>query len=598
MKKFKKFKELSKKTKIITISVLSIVVVAGLAFGIPKAIATFGAKKATATTTVKAVKDSIEVAISGSGTIQPISRYDIIPLVKGTILESKFEVGSTVKKGDVLYRFDSTDLQSNIQKTRNGLSRTEITAQTNNDSIRNLRVTAPSNGTLTNFTLKQGEQVSNGKVADVINSDNLIARVPFNSAQLEQINVGDSATITSAQYMTTIEGTVTYKTNAATAAGDGSALYNVEIQINNPGALASGLSVGATVHTNSGSITSPSSGTTENSSQTPVLPESTGKVSKIYAKNNQHVNKGDLLFEIQNDSLIQNRDKTNLDVKDSALSLQSLQKQLDDYNITSPIDGVVITKTSKAGDTINSGTSASTVLMVVADLSKMVFTMDIDELDISKVQLGLKADITADALPNEKYVGEVTEIASEGVSANGVTTYKVKITINEPKNLRPAMNVNANIVVNKKDDVIVVPISVVNNLKNNSGMVFVKGAMTGAPNGDRPTNAGNSQPTDKTATQNPTSTGAPQGNRTQGGTRKSSSASQIPAGFRPQRVETGLANSENIEIISGLNEGDEVLVPATATTKTSTTAAPSFGGGGIPGAGGGFSGGNRNAGGR
>ncbi len=586
----KKFKELSKKTKVITISVLSVVVVAGLAFGIPKAIATFGAKKTTATTTVKAEKGSIEVKISGSGTIQPISRYDIIPLVKGSILESKFEVGSTVKKGDVLYRFDSTDIQSNIQKTRNGLSRTEITAQTNSESIRNLRVTAPSNGTLTNFNLKQGEQVSNGKVADVINSDNLIARIPFNGAQLAQINVGDSATITSAQYMTTIDGTVTYKTNAATAAGDGSALYDVEIQLNNPGALASGLSVGATVHTNSGSITSPSSGKTENSSQSPVIPESTGKVSKIYAKNNQHINKGDLLFEIENDTLIQNRDKTNLDIKDSALSLQSQLKQLEDYNITSPIDGVVITKNSKAGDTINSGTSSSTVLMVVADLSKMIFNMDIDELDIAKVQLGLKADITADALPNEKYVGEVTKIASEGVSANGVTTYKVEITINEPKNLRPAMNVNANIVVNKKDDVIVVPISVVNALKNNAGMVFVKGDRTSAPSGDKPTRAGNSQ--------DQTTTASPQANRTQSSNRKPSTSSKIPEGFRLQRVETGISNSDSIEIISGLNEGDEVLVPATATTKTSTTATPAFGAGGMPGGGGGFSGGNRPTGGR
>jgi len=593
----KKFKELKKKTKIVIISVLGVALVAGLAFGIPKAIATFGAKKTTASTTVKAEKGSIEVKISGSGTIQPISRYDIIPLVKGSILESKFEVGSTVKKGDVLYRFDSTDLQSNIQKTRNGLSRTEITAQTNSESIRNLRVTAPSNGTLTNFNLKQGEQVSNGKVADVINSDNLIARIPFNGAQLAQINVGDSATITSAQYMTTIDGTVIYKTNAATAAGDGSALYDVEIQLNNPGALASGLSVGATVHTNSGSITSPSSGKTENSSQSPVIPEATGKVSKIYARNNQHVNKGDLLFEIDNDTLIQNRDRTSLDIKDSALSLQSQLKQLEDYNITSPIDGVVITKNSKAGDTINSGTSSSTVLMVVADLSKMIFNMDIDELDIAKVQLGLKADITADALPNEKYVGEVTKIASEGVSANGVTTYKVEITINEPKNLRPAMNVNANIVVNKKDDVITVPISVVNGLKNNAGMVFVKGDRTSAPKGDRPAITDS---TSTRCTQDPTATTSPQANRTQSSNRKPSTSSNIPEGFRPQRVETGIANSDNIEIISGLNEGDEVLVPATATTKTSTTATQGFGtgGGGFPAAGGGFSGGNRTTGGR
>jgi len=585
----KKFKELKKKTKIVIISVLGVLLVASLIFGIPKAIATFGAKKTTATTTVKAEKGSIEVKISGSGTIQPLSRYDIIPLVKGNILESEFEVGDAVKQGDVLYRIDSADLQNNIQKTKNSLSRTDITARTNNDSINNLRVTAPSNGTLTNFNIKQGEQVSNGKVADVINSDVLIARIPFNGAQLAQINVGDSATITSAQYMTTINGTVTYKTNAATRAGDGSALYDVEIQMENPGALASGVSVGATVHTNSGSITSPSSGKTENLSQSPVIPEATGKVSKVFAKNNQHVNRGDLLFEIENDNLIQNRDKTSLDRKDLELSLQSQQKQLQDYNITSPIDGVVITKNNKAGDTINSGTNANTVLMVVADLSKMVFNMKIDELDIAKVQLGLMADITVDALPNEKYVGEVTKIASEGVSANGVTTYEVEITINEPKNLRPTMNVNANIVVNKKADVIVVPISAVNNLKNNTGMVYVKGERTNTARGDR------TQTNGKPETQ---ATASPQSERTKNTNEKPSAfASSIPEGFRPQRVETGISDSDSLEIISGLSEGDEVLIPQTSATKTTATTPAFVGGGEFHSASGGATGGSRNFGG-
>lgn len=527
----KKFKALNKKTKVIIISVVSVVVIGALAFGIPKVISTFSGKKATAISTTVATKGSIEVSISGSGTIQPISRYDIIPLVKGSITESKYEVGSTVKKGDVLYRFDSTDLQSNIQKSQNSLLRSDITEQTNTNAIKNLRVTASSSGTLTNFTLKQGEQVSSSKVADIVNSDNLIAKIPFNSAQVAQINVGDEATITSAQYMTTLSGTVTYKTNVATVAGDGSALYDVEIQINNPGALSSGLSIGATVHTNSGSITSPSSGTTENSSQTSVIPESTGKVSTIYVKNNQHVNKGDLLFVIENDSLIQDKNKASLDRKDLLLSLQSQVKQLEDYNITSPIDGVVITKTSKVGDTISSGTSTSTVLMVVADLSKMVFNMSIDELDISKVQVGLKADITADALPDEKFVGEVTKIASEGVSSNGVTTYQVEITIDEPKNLRPAINVNANIVVDKKDNVIVLPISAISNLKNNTGTVLVNG--------------------------------------------------------KPQRIVTGLANSDNIEIVSGLNEGDEVMVSGTSATKTSTATTTQGMGGPMDGGGGG-----------
>ena len=80
----------------------------------------------------------------------------------------------------------------------------------------------------------------------------------------------------------------------------------------------------------------------------------------------------------------------------------------------------------------------------------MVFNLEVDELEISKIELGQTANITADALPDETFTGEVTKIANEGTSQNGVTTYKVELTISEPGNLISGMNVNAEIIVRVK----------------------------------------------------------------------------------------------------------------------------------------------------
>ena len=65
----------------------------------------------------------------------------------------------------------------------------------------------------------------------------------------------------------------------------------------------------------------------------------------------------------------------------------------------------------------------------------MKFTMDVDELDIAKIQLGQSVDVVADALEDQVFIGTITQIIQEGESQNGVTTYPVEVVIDTPRGI-------------------------------------------------------------------------------------------------------------------------------------------------------------------
>ena len=157
---------------------------------------------------------------------------------------------------------------------------------------------------------------------------------------------------------------------------------------------------------------------------------------------------------MSNDSLTTNIANDALSLDDSILSYEQSLEQLEDYKLTSPINGTVIQKDYKTGDTIENG---KTSLGIVADMSKVKFTMQIDELNIKEISEGLEVLITADAMPSQSFVGKITNIGIIGTENSGVTTYPVEVVIENYDGLLPGMNVNATIVTEKAENVITIP---------------------------------------------------------------------------------------------------------------------------------------------
>jgi HlyD family secretion protein len=307
----------------------------------------------------------------------------------------------------------------------------------------------------------------------------------------------------------------------------------VEIAITDTDTMAKGTKVSATI----GGMASSSVGTIDAPEAISISSVLSGRVTKVYASNNDNVVKGQKLFELDKETYSNTLSRSSLDMSDAKLSLEAQQKQLEDYYIKSPISGTVLKKNSKAGDTINAGMNAGP-LMVIVDLTKVKFDMKIDELDIAKFKIGQKVSVVADALTETTFIGEVTSIAGEGTGVNGVSSYIVQVTIDQPGILKPGMNVSAKTIVAEKENVLLVPAAVV---QKKDGKSFVQ-----LP----PDSKGNQKVAD---------------------------------------VQLGLNNKDYVEIIEGLKEGDTIVMPSLATEGSKASGVGIMGGGPGGGGGGGMS---------
>ncbi len=482
---------------------------------------------------VAAQRGNIAVTIESTGVIEPYERYDIVPLVQGTILSAPFEEGDVVHKGDLLYQFDASDINTNLEKSQNSLDKLYLSDKTTAESIADQTIYATESGRIVNLAVKEGDTLpaTGAQICEIHKDANIVVTVPFGAGQVGQIATGQSVTLVSAEQMGSFGGTVTYVSPGSTSGSDGSVLYDVEITAPNPGSVSKGDMLVATVHTPSGDIESPQAGTVDIEKVAAVNAQVGGDVKQVFVRNGDIVQKGQKLVELYNESLYDNQAKNNLDKKDIRLTMDSQRKMLEDYSITSPIDGVVMSKTAKAGDNVGTSMNAN-VLMTVGDLSRMVFTIQVDELDISKVMLGQTVTVEADALPDQTFYGEVTNIATEGEATNGVTTYAVKVTIQSPGDLKPGMNVTSNIVVEEKQDVLYVPMAAVKTV-GDKHIVYVKTddkeRLADAPKEDQPYT-------------------------------KENSKNAAPAGTVEREVEVGINDENNVEIVSGLSEGEVVAI--------------------------------------
>jgi HlyD family secretion protein len=179
--------------------------------------------------------------------------------------------------------------------------------------------------------------------------------------------------------------------------------------------------------------------------------------------------------------------------------------------IKAPIDGYVLSKTVEVGDPVTPLTSfqEGTVLMKLANMSRLVFKGTVDEIDVGRLKEGMPVDIKVGALPSDTVRGTLTKISLKAEKRENATVFPIEISI--PKadgvTLRAGYSANANIVIQKKEDVLIIPERVVT-FRNDSSFVSI-------PTG--------------------------------------------PESSEERLIRTGLSDAINIEVIEGLKEGDEIL---------------------------------------
>lgn len=505
----------------------------------------------------------IKSVTTGQAAVEPYERFEIISMVSGDIVASSFDVGDEVQKGDILYQFDTKDALKSMQRQEISLEQSKNNLNNAksdyNEAKEKLSVIAPCDGIIYGLAIKKGNDVSNNQqIATVENINALEVSLPFTSEQIDSIYVGQSANVSSSVHMSVVEGIVSSISNGSNTQDNGSKTYNVTIELENPGAFTEGLIVGAEI----AGMQSPGYGTIKYAESATVKAEASGTITALNYSNGDFVEKGAVIATISSDALSsQERSLKNseLSYRSAQLSMEETKDSLDNYSITSPISGTVITKNAKAGDTIDR-TNSSTTLMVVADISKLKFSMDIDELDISTVHEGQVVDITCEALPNEKFMGRITSISVEGTATNGVTTYTAEVVIDEPGNLRPSMNIDASIIIESAENVLIVPNEDVKKIMGVS-YVFLK---------DETKTKGSTEEDFMKAMGRGNSQGKFPMSASDGKDNKKSMLPEAPEGYVVKIVETGISDDNNIEIKSGLNEFDEIKRLTAQTTSSNS----------------------------
>lgn len=511
----KKKRKLNKKVVIPA----AVVLVAAVFFGARHFLGAKTGAETQAYTESAAERRDIQRTLSSTGTIAPANQYDVTASVKGEVLSSTFEEGDEVKKGDVLYEIDKTEAQNSIDRAKLSLQKSQNSYSETLAGLDDLNVKSDAAGVVTELYVKVGDQVQNGtKIADIRDSSTMELTVPFNSADADGFGVGAAATVTMDGSFETLSGTVTAVDAVETVLDGYQIVKNVTIRVSNPGGLSTSSAATATVN---GVACNQGANFTYLSEST-ITSTASGKIAGLNIREGSAVSKNQTVATLTSTSVSNQVTSSKLSLEEAQLSYQSTVDQLDDYTITAPIDGTVITKNTKVGDTLDA-TNGQTTLAVIYDLSYLTFDISLDELDVNQVKVGQTVNITCDSLTGAGgFEGEVTKVSVAGTTQNGVTTYPVTVRIdNPPDGLLPGMNVDATIVVDEAADALAVPVAAV----QRGNTVYVR--KQGAKN------------TDGTMV---------------GGT-------LLPDGWEAVQVETGLSDDSYMEILSGLSEDDVVFVP-------------------------------------
>ena len=312
-------------------------------------------------------------------------------------------------------------------------------------------------------------------------------------------------------------------------------------------------------------------GTIEPVTSVTVGTQVSGIVSKLYVDYNSVVKKGQIIAELDKTNLISelNTAKANLSSAQSTLnyeqanysryktlydkglvsaddyesaklsfekarqqvatcreSVQKAQTNLGYATITSPIDGVVLSKSVEEGQTVAASFNAPELFTIAKDLTDMRVIADIDEADIGGVKEGQRVSFTVDAFPDDKFEGQVTQVRQQATTESNVVTYEVVISApNYDLKLKPGLTANVTIFTMEKDNMLAVPAKALRFMPNEALL----------------------QKDQKIEdVEAPTKVWTLEGNT-----------------FKAHAVQTGTTNGMVTEIVSGIDEGTEVLTDFT-----------------------------------
>src|SRR4029453_2542405 len=179
------------------------------------------------------------------------------------------------------------------------------------------------------------------------------------------------------------------------------------------------------------------------------------ELAKVNAKRTQELFTKKTSSEDDVDQAIANLHQGEANVKIKQGALDKAKADLDHCTITSPIDGVVISRSVDVGQTVAASLQAPVIFAIANDLTKMQIDANVAEADVGVVQVGQDVDFTVDAFPTQTFHGKVVQVRNAPITVQNVVTYDTVIGVSNPDlKLKPGMTANVSIIPARKDNML------------------------------------------------------------------------------------------------------------------------------------------------
>ena len=488
---------------------------------------------------------SIQSTVSGSGSAKAKEAASITLTAGGTVREVFVTSGDIVYAGQPLYSIDSQAAQQAVDAAQQALNALNEDMNDLYGQRNDLTVRAPFAGRLTEVgEFHRDDQVGAGMtVATLVNDTKLKLSLYFSYAYEDSIYVGQPATVTIPAVMGFQDGIVDKINKVNYITPEGASFFEVVISFDNPGTLTAGMTASAIMTAADGTEIFPyRDGSTAFYETRTITTKAGGPVVQVgNLLNYASVASGEVLLTLGSDTVDAAIRAKQEQVNAAQQKLEEAQKAMENFNAVAPIDGTVITCTLTEGAEVKSGDT----VIIISNTTTMLVNITVDDKNISFIHPG---DFVNLDWNGNMYQGAVTAIDMGGAQqGSGITSYPVTLTVdNYDGSLMDGAWLKYSFVTSESNDCVVVPASAVRTFSDMEGnrryVVFVQREIRpdDVPELDLPTfdpNMGQQRnyPTEE-------------------------------EGYYPVIVETGIGDTKNCEILSGVEPGDMIFVNYTVTS--------------------------------
>ena len=466
---------------------------------------------------------AISSEVDGSGLVKAKTSETLTLATAGTVQDVFVEEGQHVEQGDPLFTIDSPNADLKVQEAKKKVEGIQKELNTLQKNIADLNLTAPYVGKLLETQkLTPGDEFPGGKVAKLVDDTRMRLEQYYSYAYAGELKAGQKVQVSIPALMTTVEGTVEAVHMVSRITPEGSKLFSAEIVVPNEGVLAKDMAATAIATVNGDTVYPYEAGKLDYYRTSDLAINVEGTVISSSLMDYLAVSAGQVLVRIDGESSEAGIFSKEQELEEAQKSLETAQKNLDLCNATAPISGQIIGLNIYAGQEL----AENTALVTVSDTSTVTVSATVDERNISYIKTGMPVNL--DQWGTSAF-GTVETVSLSSTVNNGVASYPITISAdNTEGNLQVNSYVNYQIQASQNDNCLMVPIQAVRTVGLEDGssttVVYVQAD-------SRPDNALELPYQDE----------------------------EIPSGFYPVQVEIGIQDTYNVEIKSGVNDGDTVF---------------------------------------